>query len=171
AGSVVDEPFVRTMIERAVAEMGRVDILVNNAGITRDKLLRDMTAEDFDAVVNLNLRGTFLCCKYGTPGMVARKWGRVINMSSRAHLGNKGQVNYSASKAGVIGLTRSLAFEVGKFGVTANCIAPGVIATPGVTSLPHYKDLVERIAPTLPIPRLGVPEDGAGVAAFLASDD
>ena len=170
-GSVMDEAFVAELMERAVEEMGSVDVLVNNAGITRDKLMKDMTAADFDAVVNLNLRATFLCCKYGTPPMVAKKWGRVINMSSRAHLGNKGQTNYSASKAGVIGLTRSLAFELGKFGVTANCIAPGVIATPGVTSLPHYKDLVERIAPTLPIPRLGVPEDVAGVAAFLASDD
>jgi 3-oxoacyl-[acyl-carrier protein] reductase len=171
AGSVTDETVVAELMERAVREMGSVDVLVNNAGITRDKLMKDMSAADFDAVVNLNLRGTFLCCKYGTPPMVAKKWGRVINMSSRAHLGNKGQTNYSASKAGVIGLTRSLAFELGKFGVTCNCIAPGVIATPGVTSLPHYKDLVERIAPTLPIPRLGVPEDVAGVAAFLASDD
>ena len=171
AGSVTDEAFVAELMERAVKEMGSVDVLVNNAGITRDKLMKDMSAADFDAVVNLNLRGTFLCCKYGTPPMVAKKWGRVINMSSRAHLGNKGQTNYSASKAGVIGLTRSLAFELGKFGVTANCIAPGVIATPGVTSLPHYQDLVDRIAPTLPIPRLGKPEDVAGVAAFLASDD
>jgi 3-oxoacyl-[acyl-carrier protein] reductase len=171
AGSVTDEAFVAELMERAVKEMGSIDVLVNNAGITRDKLMRDMSAADFDAVVNLNLRGTFLCCKYGTPPMVAKKWGRVINMSSRAHLGNKGQTNYSASKAGVIGLTRSLAFELGKFGVTANCIAPGVIATPGVTSLPHYQDLVDRIAPTLPIPRLGKPEDVAGVAAFLASDD
>jgi 3-oxoacyl-[acyl-carrier protein] reductase len=171
AGSVTDEAFVVEMMERAVKDMGSVDILVNNAGITRDKLLRDMTLADFDVVVNLNLRGTFLCCKYGTPPMVAKKWGRVINMSSRAHLGNKGQTNYSASKAGVIGLTRSLALELGKFGVTANCIAPGVIATPGVTSLPHYQNLVDRVAPTLPIPRLGKPEDVAGVAAFLASDD
>jgi 3-oxoacyl-[acyl-carrier protein] reductase len=171
AGSVTDEAFVAELMERAVKEMGSVDVLVNNAGITRDKLMKDMTAGDFDAVLNLNLRGTFLCCKYGTPPMVAKKWGRVINMSSRAHLGNKGQTNYSASKAGVIGLTRSLAFELGKFGVTCNCIAPGVIATPGVTSLPHYQDLVDRIAPTLPIPRLGKPEDVAGVAAFLASDD
>ena len=171
AGSVTEETFVAELMERAVKEMGSVDILVNNAGITRDKLMKDMTAADFDAVLNLNLRATFLCCKYGTPPMVAKKWGRVINMSSRAHLGNKGQTNYSASKAGVIGLTRSLALELGKFGVTCNCIAPGVIATPGVTSLPHYQSLVERVAPTLPIPRLGKPEDVAGVAAFLASDD
>ncbi len=171
AGSVTDDAFVAELMERAVKEMGSVDVLVNNAGITRDKLMKDMTAIDFDAVLNLNLRGTFLCCKYGTPPMVAKKWGRVINMSSRAHLGNKGQTNYSASKAGVIGLTRSLALELGKFGVTCNCIAPGVIATPGVTSLPHYQSLVERVAPTLPIPRLGTPEDVAGVAAFLASDD
>jgi len=171
AGSVTEETFVAELMERAVKEMGSVDILVNNAGITRDKLMKDMTAADFDAVLNLNLRATFLCCKYGTPAMVAKKWGRVINMSSRAHLGNKGQTNYSASKAGVIGLTRSLALELGKFGVTCNCIAPGVIATPGVTSLPHYQSLVERVAPTLPIPRLGKPEDVAGVAAFLASDD
>ena len=170
-GSVTDEAVARELMERAIAAFGSLDILVNNAGITRDKLLRDMAVEDWDAVLNLNLRATFLCSKFATPAMVSKGWGRVINMSSRAHLGNKGQVNYSASKAGVIGFTRSLSMEVGKFGVTANCIAPGIIATPGVTSLPHYERLVERVAPTLPIPRLGKPEDVAGVAAFLASDD
>lgn len=171
AGSATDETAVRALMERAVADLGSLDIIVNNAGMTRDKLLKDMTIEDWDAVLNLNLRGVFLCCKYATPHMVKKGWGRVINMSSRAHLGNKGQVNYSASKAGVIGLSRSLSMELGKFGVTVNCIAPGVIETPGVTSLPHYKNLVERVAPTLPIPRLGRPADVAGVAAFLASDD
>jgi len=171
AGSVTDEALVERMVEATVHAFGSVHIVVNNAGITRDKLMKDMTAEDFDAVVNLNLRGTWLVCKHATPPLVAQRWGRVINMSSRAHLGNKGQTNYSASKAGVIGLSRSLAFELGKFGVTVNCIAPGVIETPGVTSLPHYQSLRERVAPTLPIPRLGTPEDVAGVAAFLASDD
>ena len=171
AGSVTDEEVVRELMARTVEDLGGLHILVNNAGITRDKLLRDMAVEDWDAVLNLNLRAMFLCCKYGTPPMVARKWGRVINMSSRAHFGNKGQVNYSASKAGVIGLTRALSLEVGKFGVTANAIAPGIIATPGVTSLPHYQNLVERVAPTLPIPRLGTPEDVAAVAAFLAGEE
>jgi 3-oxoacyl-[acyl-carrier protein] reductase len=170
-GSVTEEEFVRGLMAHALEAFGSLDVLVNNAGITRDKLLRDMSAEDWDAVLNLNLRATFLCCKYATPTMVSKGWGRVINMSSRAHLGNKGQVNYSASKAGVIGLTRSLSLELGKFGVTANCIAPGIIATPGVTSLAHYDRLVERVAPTLPIPRLGRPEDVAGVATFLASED
>ncbi|MCW5891057.1 MAG: 3-oxoacyl-ACP reductase FabG [bacterium] len=171
AGSVTDPAVVTALVERTVAELGGLDVLVNNAGITRDKLLRDLTIEDFDAVLNLNLRATFLVCKAATPHMVKKGWGRVVNMSSRAHLGNKGQTNYSASKAGVIGFSRSLAFELGKFGVTVNCIAPGVIATPGVTELPHYQTLVDRVAPTLPIPRLGTAEDVAGVAAFLASDD
>jgi 3-oxoacyl-[acyl-carrier protein] reductase len=171
AGSVTDEAVVRALMEQTVRELGALHVLVNNAGITRDKLLRDLEVADWDAVLNLNLRGTFLCAKYATPAMVAQQWGRVINMSSRAHLGNKGQTNYSASKAGVIGFSKSLSMELGKFGVTVNCIAPGIIATPGVTSLPHYERLVERVAPTLPIPRLGRPEDVAGVAAFLASDD
>jgi 3-oxoacyl-[acyl-carrier protein] reductase len=171
AGSVTDEAVVRELMERTVRDLGALHVLVNNAGITRDKLLRDLEVADWDAVLNLNLRGTFLCAKYATPAMVAQKWGRVINMSSRAHLGNKGQTNYSASIAGVIGFSKSLSMELGKFGVTVNCIAPGIIATPGVTSLPHYERLVERVAPTLPIPRLGRPEDVAGVAAFLASDD
>jgi len=171
AGSVTEPETVEQLVEATVRELGGLDILVNNAGITRDKILPKMTIEDFDVVLNLNLRGTFLCCKYATPHMVHGRWGRVINMSSRAHLGNKGQVNYSASKAGVIGLSKSLALELGKFGVTVNCIAPGVIATPGVRGLAHYDQLVERVAPTLPIPRLGEPEDVAGVAAFLASDD
>ena len=170
-GSVTDGALVEELMDSAVKDLGSLDILVNNAGITRDKLMRDLTAEDWDAVLDLNLRGTFLCCKAATPNMVTKKWGRVINMSSRAHLGNKGQTNYSASKAGVIGLSRSLSLELGKFGITVNCIAPGIIATPGVTSLPHYDRLVERVAPTLPIPRLGKPEDVAGVAAFLAGDD
>ncbi len=170
-GNVTDEDFVRRLMAHTVKELGGIAILVNNAGITRDKLLKDMAAADWDAVLDLNLRATFLCCKYGHPPMVAAKWGRIINMSSRAHFGNKGQVNYSASKAGVIGLSRSLALELGKFGVTVNCLAPGIIATPGVTSLAHYQTLVDRVAPTLPIPRLGRPEDVAGVAAFLASDD
>jgi len=171
AGSVTDETVVRDLVSRTVDEFGALHILVNNAGITRDKLLKDLTVDDWDAVLNLNLRATFLCSKHATPFMVQQRWGRVINMSSRAHLGNKGQTNYSASKAGVIGFSRSLAFELGKFGVTVNCIAPGIIATPGVTSLPHYQSLVDRVAPTLPIPRLGTPADVAGVAAFLASDD
>jgi 3-oxoacyl-[acyl-carrier protein] reductase len=171
AGNVTDETVVQELMAHAVAELGALDILVNNAGITRDKLLKDLTLADWDAVLDLNLRATFLCAKFATPHMVAKKWGRVINMSSRAHLGNKGQTNYSASKAGVIGFSRSLALELGKFAITVNCIAPGVIATPGVTSLPHYQTLVDRVAPTLPIPRLGRPEDVAGVAAFLASDD
>jgi len=171
AGNIMDETLVQEVVAHAVAELGGLDILVNNAGITRDKLLKDLTLADWDAVLNLNLRATFLCSKFATPHMVAKKWGRVINMSSRAHLGNKGQTNYSASKAGVIGFSRSLALELGKFSITVNCIAPGVIATPGVTSLPHYQTLVDRVAPTLPIPRLGRPEDVAGVAAFLASDD
>lgn len=170
-GSATDEAAMREVMERAVADLGSLDIIVNNAGITRDRLLKDMSSEDWDAVLNLNLRGVFLGCKYATPYMVKNGWGRVINMSSRAHLGNKGQVNYSASKAGVIGLSRSLSMELGKFGVTVNCIAPGIIETPGVTGLAHYKNLVERVAPTLPIPRLGRPSDVAGVAAFLASDD
>ncbi len=170
-GSVTDEAIVRELMQRTVEELGSPGILVNNAGITRDKLMRDMTVEDWDAVLDLNLRATFLCCKHATPLMVVQGWGRVINMSSRAHYGNKGQVNYAASKAGVIGLSRSLSMELGKFGVTVNCIAPGIIATPGVTSLPHYQNLIDRVAPTLPIPRLGSPEDVAGVAAFLASED
>src|SRR4029453_3969796 len=150
-GTVTDETRVRDLMERTAQAFGSLDILVNNAGITRDKLLRDMSAEDWDAVLDLNLRATFLCCKYATPYMVSKGWGRVINMSSRAHLGNKGQVNYSASKAGVIGLTRSLSLELGKFGVTANCIAPGIIPTPGVPSLPHYAPpRVPSTAPSSP---------------------
>jgi 3-oxoacyl-[acyl-carrier protein] reductase len=171
AGSITEPETVERLVEATVGELGGLDVLVNNAGITRDRILPKMSVEDFDVVLAVNLRGTFLCCKFATPHMVHARWGRVINMSSRAHLGNKGQVNYAASKAGVIGLSKSLALELGKFGVTVNCLAPGVIATPGVRSLPHYEQLVERVAPTLPIPRLGEPEDVAGVVAFLASDD
>jgi len=169
AGSVTEETFVAELMERAVKEMGSVDVLVNNAGITRDKLMKDMTAADFDAVLNLNLRATFLCCKYGTPSMVAKKWGRVINMSSRAHLGNKGQTNYSASKAGVIGLTRALSLELGRFGVTVNAIAPGYIDTEMVAAVPE--NVLEKIVARIPVGRLGHAEEIARAVSFLASED
>ena len=168
---VADAEQVATAVERVVTGLGAPTVLVNNAGVTRDNLLFKMSESDWDTVMGVHLRGSFLMAKAVQKHMVDAGWGRIVNLSSTSALGNRGQANYSTAKAGLQGFTKTLAIELGKFGVTANCIAPGVIATPGVTSLPHYQSLVERVAPTLPIPRLGKPEDVAGVAAFLAWDD
>jgi 3-oxoacyl-[acyl-carrier protein] reductase len=161
-------------VARAVAttqeRFGGIDILVNNAGFTRDMSIRKMREEDWDPVVDVILKGTFLCTRAVVPGMYERKWGRVINISSRAYLGNPGQANYSAAKAGVIGFTRAMALEAGRHFVTVNAIAPGLIDTPLVRNLPHYASVRDNAAQNTPIPRLGEPQDVAGAIAFLASE-
>ena len=172
-GAVADvcsEEQVAQLASRAIEAFGKVDILVNNAGFTRDKYLTKMPTDDWDAVVNTILKGAFLCTKAVLPAMIAQRWGRIINISSRAHLGNPGQTNYAAAKAGLIGFTRSLAMEQGKFNITANAIAPGFIETELVKSLPTYEKLREIALAKNPIPRLGVPDDIADAILFLASE-
>ncbi|WP_054248991.1 SDR family NAD(P)-dependent oxidoreductase, partial [Rhodococcus opacus] len=127
--NVADEASVATAVERVAAELGAPTILINNAGITRDNLLFKMTVDDWDAVMNVHLRGAFLMSRAVQKYMVDAKFGRIVNLSSTSALGNRGQVNYSAAKAGMQGFTKTLAFELGKFGVTANAIAPGFIET------------------------------------------
>jgi 3-oxoacyl-[acyl-carrier protein] reductase len=165
---------IADQVERAVAttteQLGGIDVLVNNAGFTRDMSIRKMGEQDWDDVVDVVLKGTFLCTRAAVPGMYARKWGRVINISSRAHLGNPGQANYSAAKAGVIGFTRAMALEAGRHFVTVNAIAPGLIDTPLVRSLPHYDAVRASAQDNTPIPRVGQSEDVAGTIAFLASE-
>ncbi len=167
---VSDAARVDALVKAAVERFGRIDILVNNAGITRDNLLMRMSEADFDAVVAANLKGAFLCMKTVSKLMLKQRYGRIVNLSSVVGLrGNAGQVNYAASKAGVIGMTKSLARELASRGVTVNAVAPGFIETDMTAALSD----AARSAATGEIPagRLGAPEDVAKAIVFLASDD
>jgi 3-oxoacyl-[acyl-carrier protein] reductase len=157
-------------LESLATEYGGIGILVNNAGITRDKLMMQMNEEDFDRVINVNLRAAFIATTVSLRSMVRNKFGRIINMSSVAGvMGQAGSSNYAASKAGLIGMTKSVAREVGKKNVTANCIAPGFIMTEMTEVLPDaVKEAAKQI---IPVRRFGQVEDVARAVAFLASDD
>ena len=167
---VADSAQVKALMDEAVKAFGRIDILVNNAGITRDGLLMMMKEEDFDAVISANLRGTFLCMKAVSRLMMKQRYGRIVNLSSVVGLrGNAGQVNYAASKAGVIGMTKSLAKELASRGVTVNAVAPGFIDTDMTAAMPEAAKTATLAS--IPMQRLGAPEDIAKAVAFLASDD
>jgi NAD(P)-dependent dehydrogenase (short-subunit alcohol dehydrogenase family) len=160
---------VEVMVGRVVTEFGRLDVLINNAGINRDAMSHKMSEEQWDQVLAVNLKGTFLCAQAALVPMRERGWGRVINTSSIGSLGNIGQANYAASKAGVIGLTRTLALEYAKYGITVNCIAPGAVMTPMLAGVPG--PIRERITGQIPMGRIADPAEIAGVHAFLASED
>ena len=161
---------VKALMDAAVKEFGRIDILVNNAGITRDGLLMMMKEENFDAVIAANLKGTFLCMKAVSRIMMKQRYGRIVNLSSVVGLrGNAGQVNYAASKAGVVGMTKSLAKELASRGVTVNAVAPGFIATDMTAAMTDAAK--EATLASIPLQRLGAPEDVAHAVAFLASDE
>jgi 3-oxoacyl-[acyl-carrier protein] reductase len=160
---------VEAMVICVVDQFGRLDVLVNNAGINRDAMSHKMTEEQWDQVLTVNLKGTFLCAQAALPRMREKGWGRVINTSSIASLGNIGQANYAASKAGVIGLTRTLALEYAKFGITVNCVAPGPVMTRMLAGVPE--PIREKIVAQVPVGRIARPEEIAAVHAFLASDD
>ena len=167
---VSDAAQVKELMDAALAKFGRIDILVNNAGITRDGLLMTMKEEDFDAVTATNLKGTFLCMKAVARQMMRQRCGRIVNLSSVVGLrGNAGQVNYAASKAGVIGMTKSLAKELASRGVTVNAVAPGFIDTDMTAAMPEAAKTATLA--TIPMGRLGAPEDVARAVAFLASDE
>ncbi len=166
---VADYAAVETMMKDVIKELGGIHILVNNAGITKDGLLMKMSEEDYDAVVDTNLKGTFNCIKHVSRQMLKQKEGHIINMSSVVGVyGNGGQVNYSASKAGVIGITKSVAKELGSRGITVNAVAPGFIVTEMTDAMPEEakKEVADRIA----MKRLGDVKDVAETVAFLASD-
>jgi len=158
------------VLDSLASDYGGIGILVNNAGITRDKLMIQMDDEDFDKVINVNLRAAFVATRVAARSMIRNKFGRIINISSVAGvIGQAGSANYAASKAGLIGMTKSIAREIGKKGVTANCIAPGFIQT-GMTAV--LSDLVKNAAmEIIPVRRFGTVEDVAKAVAFLASDD
>ena len=168
-GSVADAQQVDALFEKAVEAFGRVDILVNNAGITKDNLIVRISEEDFDAVIDTNLKGAFLCCKKAARLMMRQKWGRIVNVSSVVALrGNPGQANYCASKAGVIGLTKSLAKELSSRHITVNAVAPGFIDTDMTRVLPE--NARTAILSQVPLGTFGQPEDVARAVAFFASE-
>jgi 3-oxoacyl-[acyl-carrier protein] reductase len=167
---VSDSTAVKTMFSEIKSRWGKVDILVNNAGITRDTFLLRMPDNDWDAVINTNLRGTYLCTKMALRSMIEQSWGRIINITSLAGVvGNAGQSNYSAAKAGIIAFTKSVAREVGPLNITVNAIAPGFILTDMTNGLP--RETKDFILTRIPLKRFGTPEDVANLAAFLASEE
>lgn len=160
---------VNAMVEEINRQFGKVDILVNNAGIVRDKSFVKMTPEMWSEVLSVNLTGTFNCAKALIEGMLTRKWGRIINISSViGRMGNRGQANYAASKAGIIGITQTLAKEFAGKGVTVNAIAPGFIETEMVKSVP--KEILEKIVSQIPLGRFGYPDEVAGAVAYLVTE-
>lgn len=168
--NVVDSGEVKALMDTAMQAFGRIDILVNNAGITRDGLLIMMKESDFDDVVSTNLKGTFLCMKAVARQMMKQRYGRIVNLSSVVGLrGNAGQVNYAASKAGVIGMTKSLAKELASRGVTVNAVAPGFMATDMTAAMPETAKTATLAA--IPMGRMGAAEDVAKAVAFLASEE
>jgi len=172
---VSDEASAEAAVEKVAAELGGPTVLVNNAGITRDNLLFKMSVEDWDSVLGVHLRGAFLMTRAVQKHMVEAKWGRVVNLSSTSALGNRGQVNYSAAKAGMQGFTKTLAFELGKFGVTANAIAPGFIETEMTAKTAErlgvpFDDFKAFNAKEIPVQRVGQPEDIAHTASFFISE-
>lgn len=168
---VSKEEGARKLIETATDTYGTIDILVNNAGVVRDKNLPDMTVEDWDMVLDISLKGAFLCSKYAVPIMIGKGHGKIVNMSSRAYLGNPGQANYSAAKAGIIGLTCSMAKELGKFNINVNAVAPGLIETEMIRNHPKYETMKERQIKATPIPRIGQIEDVIKTVMFFVSDE
>jgi 3-oxoacyl-[acyl-carrier protein] reductase len=173
---VADEEAVERAVTRVADELGHPAVLVNNAGITRDNLLFKLTTNDWDSVMNVHLRGAFLMSRASQRYMTEAGWGRIVNLSSTSALGNRGQANYSAAKAGLQGFTKTLAIELGKFGVTVNAIAPGFIETQMTAATAErmgisFEDFKKGAAKQIPVARVGQPEDIAAVVSFFSRDD
>jgi 3-oxoacyl-[acyl-carrier protein] reductase len=176
ACDVTDRVQVEAMVERTVQELGRLDILVACAGITRDNLLYKMTDEDWDAVIDTHLKGTFLCARAAQRYMVEQKYGKMVFLSSTSALGNRGQANYSAAKAGLQGMARTLAIELGPFNVNVNSVAPGFVETRMTRATAErmgvdFEAFKIGAASQIPLRRVGQPDDIASVIAFLCSDE
>ncbi|HEY0753336.1 MAG TPA: SDR family NAD(P)-dependent oxidoreductase [Ktedonobacteraceae bacterium] len=174
--NVADKANVEAAFQQAVEQFGQLDILVNNAGVLRDNLLFKMSDEDWETVMNVHLKGAFLCSRAAQAYMVQQKYGRIISLSSTSALGNRGQSNYSTAKAGLQGLTKTLAIELGPFGITANAVAPGFIDTEMTRTTARRQGLdpdqvIEMAAKSIPVRRVGQPRDVANVIAFLASEE
>ncbi len=173
---VADEDAVTAAVARVADELGPPTVLVNNAGILRDNLLFKMSVDDWDAVLSVHLRGAFLVSRAVQQHQVAARWGRVVNLSSTSALGNRGQANYAAAKAGMQGFTKTLAIELGPFGVTVNAVAPGFIETDMMRAVAErtgmaYDDLLAAAAKEVPVGRVGQPDDVAAAVSFFCSED
>ncbi|MDE3719868.1 SDR family NAD(P)-dependent oxidoreductase [Nocardiopsis sp. N85] len=173
---VADEEQVNTAVDTVAERLGAPTILVNNAGVLRDNLLFKMSASDWDTVLNVHLRGSFLMSRAAQTHMTAQNWGRIVNLSSSSALGNRGQANYSAAKAGLQGFTKTLAIELGKFGVTVNAVAPGFVETAMTRATAErvgvsYDDMKKFKEAEIPVRRVGLPEDIANAVAFFTSED
>lgn len=176
AADVADAVSVEATVDRVVTELGAPGILVNNAGVLRDNMLFKMTESDWDTVMNVHLRGAFLMTKATQSHMVEAGWGRIVNLSSTSAHGNRGQANYSAAKAGIQGFTKTLAIELGRYGITANAIAPGFIQTDMTRSTAErlqvsFEQLVEAQVSQIPVARAGVPDDIAAAVSFFCREE
>ena len=174
--NVADDAMVKSAMEQAMQRFGRLDILVNNAGVLRDNLIFKMSDDDWDTVMNVHLKGAFLCSRTAQAYMVQQKYGRIVSLSSTSALGNRGQSNYATAKAGLQGLTRTLAIELGKFGITANAVAPGFIDTEMTRATARRQGLdpqqsIDAASKVIPVGRVGQPRDVANVICFLASEE
>jgi NAD(P)-dependent dehydrogenase (short-subunit alcohol dehydrogenase family) len=175
--NVSDRSSVDALVERALGEYGRLDILINNAGINRDALfvrikegeVKKMSDEQWDTVLGVNLKGTFLCSQAAAVPMIKQNYGRIVNTASIAALGNIGQANYSASKAGVMGLTYTLALELARYNITVNCVAPGATKTQMTAGIPD--NIREALVQKIPLRRMAEPDEMANLHLFLASDE
>jgi len=172
---VSDADQVRAAVDKIGNELGGPAVLVNNAGVIRDNMLFKMTVDDWDTVLGIHLRGSFLMSKACQKSMVDQKFGRIVNLSSSSALGNRGQANYSAAKAGLQGFTKTLAIELGQFGITANAVAPGFIATDMTAATAArigigFEDFQKAAAASIPVRRVGTPDDVAHVISFLVSE-
>ncbi|MGB9373243.1 MAG: 3-oxoacyl-ACP reductase FabG [Jiangellales bacterium] len=172
---VADRAQVEAGVAAVVEQLGRLDVLVNNAGLIRDNMLFKMTDDDWDTVMNVHLKGAFLCSQTAQKHMVANTYGRIVNLSSIAGDGNRGQANYSAAKAGIRGFTKTLALELGPFGITANAIAPGFISSAMTQQTADrigvsFDDFQKNVAAGTPVRRVGEPEDVANAVSFFASE-
>jgi len=163
---------VRSLADTVLRRYGSCQILVNNAGFSRDRAFLEMTDEDWDVIMDVCLKGVFLCSQAFAPGMIAQRYGRIVNIASRAHLGGEPlKTAYSAAKGGVVSFTKALSVEVGKHGVNVNAVAPGTTLTDRLLSLPHYGDIEARAKASVHTARLGTPRDMARAVAFLAAAD
>lgn len=168
-GSVTDRQAVEAMVEKTLNAFGRLDILVNNAGVTRDALLAKMTDEQWDTVIDVNLKGTFLCCRAVVPAMIEQKHGCITTTASIGALGNIGQANYAASKSGIIGLTKTLALELARYNIRVNCVSPGATETQMTAGIPE--NIRTALVGKIPLRRFATPEEIANVHLFLVSDE
>jgi len=172
---VADEAAVRSAVDRVASDLGAPTVLVNNAGITRDNLLFKMSAVDWDSVMDVHLRGAFLMSRATQQHMTEARWGRIVNLSSISALGNRGQANYSAAKAGLQGFTKTLAIELGRYGVTVNAIAPGFVVTEMTAATAErlgmpFEEFKAETAKTIPVGRVGEPDDIATAVSFFADE-